>query len=549
MKLAMIYKKNINTLLLLLFASVFLSGCSDWLDYQPKDKQSEVQQFATKGGFYATVNGVYNRMGGTSLYGKYLSYEMIDLLGQRYTVNNTDEDSHSTYLRALTTWNYSNENVTYTLESIWQEAYSTIMNINVIIDNIEGDAEKESSRVLPEREYKMLKGEMLAARAMLHFDMLRLFGPIYSKNPEARGIPYNEDTNTDVLPFLTAQTVLNDYIIRDLTEASELLLESDPVLENGPMPVYNSETMDNSMRYRQLRLNYYASVTLLARAYLWEGNYMKAAEYAQKLIDDPKVQTFFPSVDPGTLLANSVDPDRMFSTECLFGYFNKNRKLIYNNTFGGESTGNRLLIPRPGYINGLLFSGADASDYRYKSQWTMGTTLKGESSMKLIKFNEIIDRSNNVNPSNENTEEGMLEVQKFHGTFCSLIKLSEVYYIAAEAYGNSTSEVYNLDKAWSTLNVVRRNRGLSDAQGDERRIVDNITKEYIREYIGEGQIFFYFKRLNKGFDNDYNGVKEIMKELVPGMPFFGYDFKDNVDDATKEKRFVAPLPKTELDNR
>ena len=39
-----------------------LSGCTDWLDTQPNDKQSEEQQFSTKDGFYSAVNGVYNRM-------------------------------------------------------------------------------------------------------------------------------------------------------------------------------------------------------------------------------------------------------------------------------------------------------------------------------------------------------------------------------------------------------------------------------------------------------------------------------------------------------
>ena len=52
-----------------------------WLDYKPSDKQSEEQQFSSKDGFYAAVNGVYNRMSGNSLYGKYLSYDMIDIWG------------------------------------------------------------------------------------------------------------------------------------------------------------------------------------------------------------------------------------------------------------------------------------------------------------------------------------------------------------------------------------------------------------------------------------------------------------------------------------
>lgn len=544
----MINKKVFQILSLSVLLLGLMYGCSDWLEYQPKDKQSEQQQFSQKSGFYATVNGVYNKMSGGALYGRYLSYELVDVLSQRYQVNQTDEDDHSRYLRALVSWNYSDDQVNYALESIWHEAYSTIMNINVIIKNIDDDASKGAESVLPQKEYNMLMGEMIAARAMIHFDLLRLFGPIYSKKPDGRGVPYNEDTKTEVLPLLPANVVLNDFIIRDLLLASNLLSESDPVLTDGPMPIYDAETMDNSMRYRQLRLNYYAVQLLLARAYLWGENYEKAVEYAQKLTDDTKVRAFFPSVDPGTLLANTVDPDRMFSTESLFGFYNRNRGLIYDNNFGGASTGRKLLIPRPNYVNGVLFSGSEASDYRYLSQWTTGNTLQGESSMQMIKFNEIIETSGGVAADDYN-EETMLQSQKFHATFSSMMKLSEAYYIAAEVYGNPESGLTDLNKAWGYLNVIRQDRGLSSASGNNSTLTDRITKEYIREFIGEGQIFFYFKRLNKGFDNNYNGVKEIKRELVPGIPFFGYDYSDNADDATKELRFVAPLPSSELTYR
>ena len=59
-------------------------GCADFLDVQPKDKQSEEQLFATRGGFYTAVNGIYNKMASTSLYGKSLSYELVDVISKRY---------------------------------------------------------------------------------------------------------------------------------------------------------------------------------------------------------------------------------------------------------------------------------------------------------------------------------------------------------------------------------------------------------------------------------------------------------------------------------
>lgn len=525
-----------------------LCGCTDWLDTQPNDKQSEQQQFATKDGFYSAVNGVYNRMSSSSLYGKTLSYGDLDILGQYYTVEQSNQGSYYKYLRALTNWDYTEDGVSAVLSSTWNEAYSTIMNINVVLNNIEKDA--TGKKVLPQREYKMLKGEMLAARAMIHFDMLRWFGPIYSKNPEGRGIPYNDTTEPQILTMHNAKTALNDYILRDLKEAENLLAESDPVITEGPRAKYDEVNLDNSMRYRQLRLNYYATVLLTARAYLWGDDVDNALVEAQKLTEDAKVKGFFPAVDKAKLLGNYNDPDRMFSTESLFGYYNKNRGLIYDGTFGGSNTGTSLLIPRSGYVDGKLFGSVDAEDIRYKSQWELGETLEGQTSMKLTKFKDINDAGKNNAENNKEDETGVLQVQKFYGTYCSLIKLSEAYYIAAECMMRNG----NLAEAWNYLNTVRENRGLGSyaTTTAEKYFWNFLTLDYIREFVGEGQKFFYFKRRNMGFDNDYNGRKEIKVLVSAGFPPFippTYSYEDKATDAEKEKRFVAPLPQSELDNR
>ena len=56
----------------------------------------------------------------------------------------------------------------------------------------------------------------------------------------------------------------------------------------------------------------------------------------------------------------------------------------------------------------------------------------------------------------------------------------------------------------------------------ESFLQDWLTLEYIREFVGEGQKFFYFKRRNMGFDNDYNGRKEVKVMTNPGIPCLLY---------------------------
>ena len=59
-------------------------------------------------------------------------------------------------------------------------------------------------------------------------------------------------------------------------------------------------------------------------------------------------------------------------------------------------------------------------------------------------------------------------------------------------------------------------------------------------------MIFYFKRLNKAFDNEYNGQKKIEEAIMP--PFIFSD-KENVTEEQTEARYTLPLPKSETDNR
>ena len=258
-------------------------------------------------------------------------------------------------------------------------------------------------------------------------------------------------------------------------------------------------------------------------------------------MEDANVQKYFPPVDAGTLLGNTTTPDRMFTTECLFGFYNDDRGLIYDYHFGQENSGRSLLVPRAGYVDEQLFSGADVGDYRYQSQWENGTTLDGDATKRFLKYKDIADENRDVVSGSTSDENEILKAQKFYGTFCSAMKLSEAYYIASETAMALGKEL----QGWILLNEMRKRRGVPELD-PSYDYSDVMTKEYIREYIGEGQVFFYFKRLNKSFDNVYNGQKRIEIAIMP--PFI-YSDKEEVSEEKKMQRYTLPLPKSETDNR
>jgi hypothetical protein len=73
-----------------------------------------------------------------------------------------------------------------------------------------------------------------------------------------------------------------------------------------------------------------------------------------------------------------------------------------------------------------------------------------------------------------------------------LIRLSEVYYIAAESEPNPADGF-----AW--LNQMRPRRGLAPIDPAQYNTLAAqfptlLANEYLREFYGEGQAFFFFKR-------------------------------------------------------
>ena len=136
----------------------------------------------------------------------------------------------------------------------------------------------------------MIIGEAMALRAFLHFDMLRLFGPVYATNKADLSIPYNTVYSISATSLLPATQVV-EKVLKDLDEAERLLGESDPIIEEGPQN-QDSEDGLNYYTYRTQRLNYYAVKALKARVYLWADN--KAEAYREAKAVTAVQEQWFP---------------------------------------------------------------------------------------------------------------------------------------------------------------------------------------------------------------------------------------------------------------
>ena len=171
--------KNIIISLALIFAFGCYS-CDNWLDVKPDDKVSEEEVFSSIEGFRNALNAIYIEMNAADLYGKSLGSELVEVMGQRYNVN-----TEWTEMTSVMEFKYKSSSVIRRFEGIWTSAYALISNINHILKNCE-----ERREVLVGDNYNLIKGEALALRAYLHFDLFRLFGPVYSSDPTAVSLAF-----------------------------------------------------------------------------------------------------------------------------------------------------------------------------------------------------------------------------------------------------------------------------------------------------------------------------------------------------------------------
>ena len=82
-------------------------------------------------------------------------------------------------LNSLGQFDYTTDYSKSNFAGIWEKGYALIANVNTLLKNAD-----EKKNLFTGDQYNWITGEAYALRAMLHFDLLRLFGPVYKTNKE-----------------------------------------------------------------------------------------------------------------------------------------------------------------------------------------------------------------------------------------------------------------------------------------------------------------------------------------------------------------------------
>jgi starch-binding outer membrane protein, SusD/RagB family len=440
--------------------TLMLGACSKWVDVKPTDRLAEDQLFSTREGYLRALNGVYVELTNADIYGENMTMSSLDVLGQYYYITGSTHRFSD-----FATFTYTSSKTQTAFDNMWKKAYALIVNCNVIIDR----CGESSNELLPPPYFGLVKGEALALRAMLHLDMLRLFGPIYTEADKNKPcIPYNTASRPKASALLGSAEIMQ-YIIQDLTEAIALLKEADPIITQGVRNGANPNGA-NDLYYRQYRLNYYAAKALLARAYLWMQDKEKAMQQAQQILAEvlvPGKPIFKMGVANASVLV-PADFDHLFVSEVMFSLYTINRKNIFASLFSPDIQKDERLSFN-NYDNNIarvteMYD--DQNDYRRKA-WIPLMNTNG-TFLTHIKYDVT---TNSPGPN-----------------MIPLIRLGEVILIAAEC-SNTIAD------GTQYLNMLRTGRFcVSLAPATAAQLKTYITNEFRREVLGEGQMFFYYKR-------------------------------------------------------
>ncbi len=414
---------------------VFAAYSCDVVDVEPQNSISATEAFKTKEDIDKGILGAYASFQSLSYYGR--TYGIFADLA-------ADNLSHPIDATATEYAEVDNNNIlpeNGSNSNMWAKMYDGINVANNVITKVPG-IENMSSQ-----EKDIALAELYFVRAMNHFNLTRYYGDIPLKLEPTVGV-----TNLDA-PRIPVSEVYSQ-IITDLTFAAE----------NLP----NSRS--------KIRGSKFAAKAMLARVYLYQGNFQQAEAMASDVISNGGY----------SLLSNYADIFEDETAESIFeisfSQLERNRIAEYN--FPKSLNGRREVEP-----SASLLAAYEQDDERFE-----GSIAFAENLAYAIKYDDL-----------------NLGAENF-----IVIRLADMYLIRAEAMAKGSSPDVNQIK--TDINTLRTRAGLSSINSNSiDQLITTIEKERRVEFAFEGHRWFDLVRTGRAIDVLEN-VTNLNQTLFP-IPF------------------------------
>lgn len=336
--------------------------------------------------------------------------------------------------------------------SVWASAYDAIYGANSVIEGVAGaKGLKDSVRLA-------LTGEAKFARAFSYFYLVNFFGEV----PLALTVDFNQTAHLSRAP----KDQVYNQILSDLKDAAATLPSAYPT----------------GSAAERIRPNKYAALALLARVYLYTGDYNNAAASATQVIDDAADYKL------------ESDPDNVFlvnSKEAIWQLQQAQTDFTIKNATP-EGYFMRPLIFKTGFapfcLTPSLLAAFEKGDQRFK-KWTDSTDNSlGTANRPGVTYYPLKYKISNANgtpgaPAKE---------------YYMVLRLAEMYLIRAEAAANGA--VGGNGRAVTDLNIIRNRAGLDDLPSSlgKDELLAAVAKERRTELFAEwGHRWFDLKRTGK----------------------------------------------------
>ena len=438
-----------------------LFSCKKTLDVESTNSVDASTSIKTPADAQIMINGIMRSMSSSDYYGRnFLLYG--DAKGGDMTIpsQGRGQDGLYTFNHSPSTGNYS---------GYWSQIYFCLLQVNNLLQNI---SQLEAGGATG---YNSYKGQALTLRAIMYFDLVRLYGKPYDLDKNAYGVP-NITTPLKSSEQPLRNTVNENYnqIITDLKTAAPLL----------------AKTKSNGF------VNYYGNLAMQARVYLYMKDNTNALKAAEEIITS-NVYTLYSNAAWADSWKLQYGPESIFEIGVypLEGDLGANSIGAYHRKKGdGGSTILGWFIASDYFLNRLK---QDAADVRWgvMNDDEIATTANPRKG-SLYKYSGSISLAG----------DGKSTATAVN---LKLIRLSEIYLIAAEA-----ALTTDATKAATYLNAIRKRAPNLIPATAATVTVDMILDERSKELYGEGQRFFDMIRLNKSITfND-----EIIAISVPTRP-------------------------------
>ena len=378
------YTIHAMAVLLLAFA-MLSSSCNKLIEIpsHPDDKLSRDRVFSDSLDVMSALVGLYTNMH-TSGYGGYIFSSDLTI----YTGMSSDElmfaypGPSDFFSNDLTPGNGE-------VNTLWSSAYVGLYQVNAFLEGV------TNNRKISEDLQRQVRGEALVTRAFYYFQLVNLYGAV----PMITGTDFQSNAKK---PRASVDSIYA-LMISDLTTASSLLKEAYPSAGH-------------------LRPNLQAARALLARIYLYRGQWQQAADLSSQVI--------------GSNMYQLIDPTGVFwddSKEAIW-------QVPYT-TDGSQTADANYLTPTyvggtPSYVlTDWMVNAFEPGDLR-QTGWTASTLVNG------VTYNYSAKYKNSY--SGTPIEDYML------------LRLGEQYLIRAEALAHLDL----LDSARGDINTIRARAGL-----------------------------------------------------------------------------------------